>query len=76
MRSSATSALPRSTNSFLVWWSRLFLFVGLAAIGWVAYVWVEARFYQIRQRRQFDASASAENKEPSAVVRMPLTHPS
>jgi sortase A len=49
------------------------LFVGLAAIGWVAYVWVDAQFYQIRQRRQFDASVSAENKEPSADVRMPLT---
>lgn len=73
MKSSTTSALPRSTNSFLLWWSRLCLFVGLAAVGWAVYFWMEAQIYQIRQRRQFDAIVSTTNIEPAAIVQAPLT---
>ena len=73
MKSSTTSALPRSTNSFLLWWSRLCLFVGLAAIGWAVYFWMEARIYQIRQRRQFDAIVSTTSIEPTAIGQAPLT---
>lgn len=73
MKSSTTSALPRSTNSFLLWWSRLCLFVGLAAIGWAVYFWVEAQIYQIRQRRQFDTIVSTRTIEPEAIGQAPLT---
>jgi sortase A len=73
VKSSTTSALPRSTSSFLLWWSRLCLFVGLAAIGLVVYVWVEAQIYQIRQRRQFDAIVSTTSIEPAAIGQVPLT---
>jgi len=72
MKSSTTSALPRSTNSFFLWWSRLCLFVGLAAIGLVVYVWVEAQIYQIRQRRQFDAIVSTTSIEPAAIGQVPV----
>jgi sortase A len=49
------------------------LFVGLAAIGWVVYVWVEAQIYQIRQRRQFDAIVSTRTVEPTAIGQVPVT---
>jgi sortase A len=73
MKSSAASALPRPDHSFLVWWSRLFLFIGLAAIGWAVYLWVDARIYQIRQRQQFDAIVSTRNMEPPPLAQVPHT---
>ena len=73
MKSSTTSALPTVTNSFLLWWSRLCLFVGLAAIGLVVSVWVEAQIYQIRQRRQFDAIVSTRTAEPEASGQVPVS---
>jgi sortase A len=72
MKSSTTSALLRSPKSFFVWWSRLCLFVGLAAIGWAVYFWVVAQIYQIRQRQQFDTIVSARTIEPEAIGQAPL----
>lgn len=72
MKSSTTSALLRSPKSFVVWWSRLCLFVGLAAIGWAVYFWVVAQIYQIRQRQQFDTIVSTRTIEPEAIGQAPL----
>jgi len=74
--SSSNVAMPRSTNSFLRWWSRLCLLLGLAAIVWFIYIWVDARIYQIVQRRQFDAIKLSKDADPAPVVRKgPLTAP-
>ena len=73
MNFSTSNALPASSNSFLVWWSRLFLLVGLVAIGWTVYVWMDARLYQLVQRRHLDAIVSNRHMEPPAIAPMPLT---
>jgi sortase A len=67
--SSSNVAMPRSTNSFLRWCSRLCLLIGLAAIVWSIYIWVDARIYQIVQRRQFDAIKLSNDPAPPPVVR-------
>jgi len=72
MKSSFASAPRRSNSSFLVWWSRLFLLLGLAAIGWFAYVWLDARIYQIVQRRQLDAIVWTQNMESRALAQAPV----
>ena len=73
MSSSITDVGRRSNGSFLVWWSRLFLLVGMAAIGWAVYVWVDARIYQIVQRRHLDAMVSARNTGVPAIPQVPTT---
>lgn len=72
MKSPNSNALPRSSNSFLVWWSRLFLLVGLATTAWAVYVWLDARIYQIVQRRHLDAIMSARNME-APIPQVPAT---
>jgi sortase A len=72
MKSSIMGGSRRSNGSFLVWWSRLFLLVGLAAIGWVAYVWLDARIYQIVQRRHLDAIVSAQSMEARTAAEAPV----
>jgi sortase A len=73
MKSSINYTPRRSAGSFLVWWSRLCLLLGLAGIGWVAYVWLDAHIYQIVERRQLDALVSARKREPPAVAQVPVT---
>jgi sortase A len=67
--SSSNVAMPRSTNSFLRWCSRLCLLIGLAAIVWCVYFWVDARVDQIVQRRRFDALSLSKDRDPAPVVR-------
>jgi sortase A len=67
--SSGNLALPRGTNSFICWYSRLCLLIGLAAIAWCVYFWVDARIYQIVQRRQFYAIKLSKDADPAPVVR-------
>lgn len=73
MKSSITHAPHRFNGSFLVWWSRLFLLIGVAGIGWVSYVWVDAYIYQIVQLRQLGAILSAHSMESRAAAEVPVT---
>jgi sortase A len=49
------------------------LLVGLAGIGWVAYVWIDAYIYQVVQHRQLDALVLNRNLEPPSATRVPVT---
>lgn len=68
MNSSGNIALPRATNSFLRWCSGLCLLIGLAAIAWCVYFWVDAHVDQIVQRRRFDAITLSKDPDPAPVV--------
>jgi len=68
MNSSGNVALPRATHSFLRWCSRLCLLIGLAAIAWCVYFWVDARVDQIVQRQRFDAISLRKDPDPAPVV--------
>jgi sortase A len=67
-----TDARRRSNRSVLVWWSRLSLLIGLAAIAWVSYVYVDAYIYQIVQRRHLDAIVNG-TLEPPSATNVPVT---
>ena len=68
MNSSGNVALPRATHSFLRWCSRVCLLIGLAAIAWCVYFWVDARVDQIVQRQRFDAISLRKDLDPAPVV--------
>lgn len=53
--STSSGPMSGSSNALLRWCSGLCLLVGLAAISWSVYFWIDAWIYQIVQRRQFEA---------------------
>ena len=46
--------LPTQTNSFLRWSRNIFFIIGLLALSYVGYVWLDAGFYQARQDKRLE----------------------
>jgi sortase A len=65
-RSKLQMSLPTRTNSFLRWSRHLFFIIGILALGYVAFVLVDAKFYQAYQDWRFQQDLEGSNPTVSS----------